>query len=121
MKRLSDYKGEEAIDLWADLIDPLITIMTDEKVVKKFQEQGTPIVKTASFIVKEHKKEVAEILTRIDEKEITGTNFPTRAVNLILDIINSEEAKGFFDLANSGVTSQTSSGFATENTEQKGN
>ena len=29
MKKLSDYKGDDAIELWADLLDPLTVIFTD--------------------------------------------------------------------------------------------
>ena len=31
MKTLSDYKDEEAIELWADLIDPLTAIFSDKE------------------------------------------------------------------------------------------
>ena len=31
MKRLSDYQGEEAIELWADLLDPISDILTDKE------------------------------------------------------------------------------------------
>ena len=32
MKKLSDYKGDDAILLWADLLEPITAIISDKKV-----------------------------------------------------------------------------------------
>ena len=34
MKRLSDYKNEDAIELWANMLDPILNIFQDNEVRK---------------------------------------------------------------------------------------
>lgn len=65
--KLSDYKGEEALDLIADLMEPISQILQD----KDFQRQveagsNAGMLKAAKTLLKRHKKECIEILARID-------------------------------------------------------
>lgn len=95
MKRLSDYKDEEAIELWADLLEPVANILADKEIATLLQS-NTPKIKVASAIIKKHKEEAKEILLRIDDTPINALNFATRIVNIILDFENSKEISGFF-------------------------
>lgn len=117
MKRLSDYKGQEAIDLWADLFDPLSDILTNTDTVKTLQKRGVPLISKAQDLLKRHSKEVSEILLRIDPAPINGLNAVTRCVALLNEVMESEEAKSFFGFADQEKEDGASFGSATENIE----
>lgn len=99
MKKLSDYKGEEAIELWADLLEPLSKIFTDED-LKKLGKDGklTPL-QTARIALKKHSEEAVEILLRIDDTPIDGLNILARLIAIFSEIGESEYAKSFFGFA----------------------
>ena len=114
MKKLTDYVGDEAIELWADLLEPLTTILGDKKVVEVIQS-GKPKMLIAKEILKEHSDEAKEILLRIDDTPINGLNIVVRLVAVLADIGQSEEIKSFFGYAEQAKTGNGSSGSPTEN------
>lgn len=97
MKRLSDYKGEEAIELWADLLEPLSVIFTNED-VKKAQKEGSYIL-IAKAALKANKTEVMNVLLRVDETPIDGLNILIRLMELFTEIGESEYGQSFFGFA----------------------
>lgn len=115
MKRLSDFKGEEAVDLWADLFEIATTIFTDKKIQKKL---NGPRIVLAPLLLKYHKKEVTEVLLRLDDEPLDGLNIVERLLFVMEEIYESKILSDFF-----GWQSQTeqdeSSGSAMENTEDK--
>lgn len=115
MKKLGDYKDEEAIDLWMDLLDPIGVILQDKEIGKLYKKGGKPI-QMAQEIVKLHRKEATQILLRIDPTPIDGLNIIIRLLDIIMEFERSEELKGFFGSAGT-VTEGASSGNATANTE----
>lgn len=116
MKRLSDYKGDEAIELWADLLEPLSTILSDEKVQGVIKSGKSKMI-IAKEILKSHKKEALEIMMRVDPEPIDGMNIILRLIGLLADIGQNEEIRSFFGFAVQETTESESSGSATENTE----
>ena len=116
MKKLSDYQGDEAIELWADLLEPMTEIFTNEK-VRDVIQSGKPRVIIANVIMHECKKEAVEILERIDPEPINGLNVITRIVGILAEIGQNAEVKSFFGYAVQGQTDSESSGLPTENTE----
>lgn len=120
MKKLSDYKGDEAIDLWADLLDPLTKILGDKK-VKDVIQSGKSKMEIAKEILKHHKKEAVEIMLRVDPEPIDGLNIILRLVAILSDIGQNDEIKSFFAYAEAVKTESESFGSATENTEAKEN
>lgn len=115
MKRLSDYKGEEAIELWADLIEEFYEIMKDEELSKYAKESRMAF---AHMILKLHKKEAANILLRIDDTPLNGLNILTRLVDVVTEISESPELMTFFG-AQGQKEEKEHSGSATENSEEK--
>lgn len=120
MKKLSDYKDEEAIELWADLLDPMTNIFSDKKVVKVIQSKKPPLI-IAKEILSSHKSDAVKIMLRIDPEPIDGINIVTRLVNLVLEFMNHPELKGFFGSAGQGKTEAESFGNATVTTGAKEN
>ena len=116
MKRLSDYKDEEAIDLWADLLDQIIAIFTDPEVAKM---AGQPPLQIARVIVKNHKTEVTQILLRIDPTPVDGLNVIIRLVDVLNELEASPEIKSFLGLSSEKKPTK-SSGSATASTKAKG-
>lgn len=114
MKKLADYKNEDAIDLWADLLDPISLIVSDKHIKDSIKAKKPPVV-LAKEILKAHKKEAAEILLRIDSEPITALNIVIRLADILVELNNSVELQSFFGLA--AQTKNGSFGSATENTE----
>ena len=98
MKKLSDYKGEEAIDLWINLLEPITKITSDENVARVFRSKK-PIVERAKTILDSHKSEACEILLAIDPTPIDALNLIIRLVDLLIEIESHEELKHFFTSA----------------------
>lgn len=115
MKKISDYQGEEAIELWGDLLEPLAVIFADPEVQLSVTGSGS-ILSKAQLILSKHKKEAVQILEKIDPTPINGLNVVSRLVNLILEIKNSGEFQDFFESAAQEKTERVSSGSVMENT-----
>lgn len=118
MKRLSDYEGEEAIDLWVDLLDPMIQIVGDKKIAGMLRAKK-PIILTAKEIIKEYKAEAEQILLRIDPTPLNGLNLLIRMVELLTEIGKDETIQSFFGSSADAkkLKSETSSSSAMENIE----
>ena len=120
MRRLSDYQGEAAVDLWADLLDPISDILTDKEVAGVTQRGEAPIT-IAKTILKRHKESAAEILLRIDPEPLDGLNIIVRLVTIIAEIGQRDDIKAFFGYAAQENQESESSGSVTESTEASEN
>ena len=115
MMKLSDHKGEEAIDFWADLLDPLSAILTNEKVRSAIATGQSRLV-IAKAILKNCKPEATEILTRIDPEPLDAFNIILRLITILAEIGEHEEIKAFFGFAEQVKTESGHGGSVTENT-----
>ena len=120
MKRFSDYKGDEAIELWADLLEPITRILQDEKVAKSVKS-GKAVFQIASEILKGHSKDASEILLRIDPTPLDGLNIILRLAELVQEISEREELRAFFGSTPQAMMHSASTGSATENTKEEEN
>lgn len=116
MKSLSDYKDEEAIDLWVDLMDPVKSILMDKKVQGVIHSNVPPMV-IAQKILKGHKKEAIEILERIDNTPVDGLNILVRLIDILVEIGNNEDIKSFLVFAGQANKQSKPSGLPTGNIE----
>ena len=117
MKRLSDYVGDEAIELWADLLDPLSVILSDDNVKKSVATKTR--IEIAKDLLKTHSDEVTQILLRIDPSPIDGLTVVLRLVNLLAEIGSNPEISSFFGFAGQAAMNTESFGSATESTGAK--
>ena len=115
MKKLSDYKGDEAIELWADLLEPLTVILGDKELLAQVKDKAPLII--AKEILKSHKQEAVEILVRIDPEPLDGMNILIRMMLLLADIGNNKEIMSFFGSAPQAMSESESFGSAMESTE----
>ena len=49
--RLSDYKGEEALDVLSDIIDPITAILTDPEIQKLSKDKKAHVIKICILIM----------------------------------------------------------------------
>lgn len=116
--RLTDYENEEALELLADIIEPAAVIMSDKKVSDMVQS-GTPVLIIAPYILREHKKEVVEVVAGVHRESPATYKF--NAVSLLsdlLDIINDPELISLFTSQGQNLQ-DTNSGSAMETGKEK--
>lgn len=112
--KLSDIKGEAALDALADLIEPAAEIMTDEQFVKCIRNNNR--VKAVKLVLKNHKQAIITIMAVLDGKkpeeyEVNILTLPAK----LLEVLNDPDVMNLFQLQGS----VTSSGSAMENTEDE--
>lgn len=119
--KISEYKGEAAIELLADLLEPASIILTDEKVKKVIAETQekkiTPVV-AVSRVLKLHKKEIIEIMARLDGVPVK--KYECNIISLpkqLLEILNDEELMVFFKSQAEEMMQSESFGLRMENIE----
>ena len=115
MRKISDFKNEEALDLLVRIIDPAVALMSDKEAVQKLYQKGQQL-EGVKDLIKNHKKEVIELLAAIedvpaDEYEFNALMVPIR----LLEILNDKELVAFFT-AQQNLSSNGSSGDHTANT-----
>ena len=115
MRKLSEIKNEDALDTLVELIDPIIEVCKDAELKQAMEKKDK--VGAIKLAVKNHKKEVVRILAILD-----GENPATYEFNIVtlpiklMELFNDDDMMAFF--ASQGwMSSETSSGSATENTE----
>ena len=116
--KLSDIKGEAALDALADLIDPVSEIISDKEFVM-LARTNAPRTKLIKAAIKNNKKAVIQALAILDGKnpdefEVNILTLPSK----LIEILNDPAVSELFSLQ--GQTG-TSSGSATENIEVKEN
>jgi len=111
---LSKIKGERAIEVLADLIDPIATISQDMLFRTAIQTNRLEGIK---YLLKNHKTTVLYILAILNEEdpETYQPNLLEIPV-MLLDFFNDPTVSQLFGLQDQ-ITEKTSSGPATENTE----
>lgn len=117
MKKLSDYTGKEAIELWADLFDPLTVILTDDEIRKDMTSANVVLMDVAKKTLKKYPDEMFEILGRIDDDEINGANVLNKIIILLAELKYGDRVSAFFNSAEREKSDGESSGSATENIE----
>lgn len=94
--KLSDIKGEAAIDALADLMEPAASIFADENIQRSIRS-GEPKLLLAKKLLKLHKKEVIKILAILDGEdpatyEPTLLSLPVK----LLEILNDPDLADLF-------------------------
>lgn len=123
--RLSDYKGEEALDVLADIIEPLANIIADAEIQELSKKPNTPIIAMVKPAIKNHKGDLIAILARLENMPVEEYSKKMNLLTLpkqVMELLNDPEVQSlFFSQGESHVTSLASSSSATENTEAEKN
>lgn len=114
--KLSDIKGERALDALVELIDPVTLICVDEVIVNTYKSDA-PRIKLVKELVSRHKKEVLQILAILNEQD-PNTYEPSliELPKMVFDLINDEELMSLFHSQGQMMESE-SFGSALENGE----
>ncbi len=122
--KLSDYKGDEALDLLADIIEPFTYIFADKEIQALAKKRAAPI-KYVSPALKNHKEEVYTILARINQVPVEEYKKNMSIVEVpmqLMSLFTTPEIRSLFTSQSQTIsTSEASSGSATESTEAKEN
>lgn len=113
--KLSDYKGEEAVDILVNLAEPMFSMLQKPGVAEKLKTERNPIT-MAKVLLQNSKKEAVEILQVIDPTPVDGENIVPRFITMFVYMINNPYWRDFFGLAEIPTTSESSTS-PTENTE----
>lgn len=115
MKKLSEYHDEEALDLLADIIDPVTEILADKEVINTFIKKNK--LQGIGLAIKKHKKAIMQCLAVLEGVPVK--EYHCNIVTLpktILEIINDKELMAFFK-SQSQQMEEESSGSVTANSE----
>ena len=115
--KLSEIKNEQAIEVLADMFDPIVEIASDEKVISA--ARGNNKVLMVKVILKEHSRAVFELMALsegvpVEEYECNVLTLPSKLVELF----NQPEFEFLFQSQGQKMEN-TSFGSATENTEDE--
>jgi len=97
MKKLSDFKNEQGLELLADLMEAASGILADRDVLTHIYTGR--YLKAVKVIGKKHKKEALEILAYLNEvsvEEYSGT--PVRMARELYALLSDDDMKAFFTL-----------------------
>lgn len=120
MRKLSDYKNEEAFDLLADILEPCAEIMTDKEAVDMIMSDANRL-KGVSLMIKNHKSTIKLILARMDQCDPESYEAGFFALpRRVLEVVNDKELLAFF-MEQQTETLKESFGSAKENTEESEN
>lgn len=96
MRKLSEIKGEEALDVLAEIIEPAAEIFTDENVKNALKVENNK-AKAAKIILKDHNKAVLTLMATLEGvpvEEYQPTLFALPS--LILGVLNDPELNSLF-------------------------
>ena len=118
MRSLTEIKGDDALELIADLLEPVTEITADEKVKNAYQSEN--IGSAIKVAIKEHKTAVIAILAALNECDVKDYN-PSVAqiVKDALAVVNDRALLDLFTYPNQ-KSEENTSGSVSESSEEEG-
>lgn len=113
--KLSDIKGEQALDVLADILEPASEIIADKEFLA--HARGGNKIKAVRVAIKNHKKEIITIMailngTTPDKYEFNLVTLPVQ----VLQLLNDPEMMILFHLQGQ-IEESVNSGSATDDTQ----
>lgn len=122
MRRLSDIKGDAAIEFWCDIIEPMTKICEDPALLaylngKKKSKVGLAIAE----IARKHRKEITEVLAAIEGVSVAEYRKTASALSIPQSLAELVGDPDFFTLLELfGIHAENPfGGNVTANTEEK--
>ena len=117
MRKISELRGEDALDVLADILEPASEIMTDNKVAELARSGDR--IRAVSVAIKSHKRAVIKILAALEGEDYETYKPALLTLPLkLLEIFNDPDVVQVFTLQGQ-KTESASFGSATENTEEQ--
>lgn len=96
MRKLSEIKGEEALDVLAEIIEPAAEIFTDEA-VKKALTEGKNKLEAVKVVLKNHKKAVIAVMAALEGVAVEEYQPPLLALPaMLLEVLNDPDLQKLF-------------------------
>lgn len=116
MKKLSEYENEEALNLLAEIIEPISSIFSDKEFVDSFKDSKLSAIK---YVLKVHPKDVISILASlngvpVEEYKCNAVTLPV----MLMQVLNDKELLDFFKSQGLKMDEE-SFGSAMENTKEE--
>lgn len=118
--KLSEFKGDEALEVLADLVEPCVELFKDKELIRLVQK-GETRAKGIAKALRDHKDEVFTILAITEGETVEEYRKKANIMSLpkkLLEIFNDKELVGFLS-EQAQMEAQTSFGLATESTEEE--
>lgn len=96
MRKLSEIKGEEALDVMAEILTPIVDIVQDEEVRKGFD---TNVAKCVAIALKKHKEAIIDIFVTINGKSKEETLSEIDLLSLpsyMIQVLNEPQVQALF-------------------------
>jgi hypothetical protein len=122
MRRLQDVKGEEALDVLADVLDYAVRLVKNDKIREALNTNGFRDIETIKLLIKEGKHDIISIMAIIDGKsydDFVETLDLLTLPMMLYQTFNDEAVQSVF-ISQAQQTGVTSSGLASETTEGNG-
>lgn len=123
MKKLTEFKDDEAMDVLAGLIEPASRLFKNKEFVLNIRgdkEKGIKPdrIKAIDIAINEHRKDVVKIMAVLNQTPVEDFHYDLFTLpKMLLDIFNDEELISFFHYR-AEMNSEASSGSVMENTEE---
>lgn len=120
MRKLQDVKGEEALDVLADVLEYAVKLVQNDTIREILNKKGFRDVEAIKVLIKEGKHEIIQMMAAIDGKPynefLNSLDLLTLPV-MLYETFNDEALQAVFtsQVQKMGVNS---SGLATENIEE---
>ena len=102
--KLSEIKGDRALEVIADVMEPIANIANDAEAKKVFQNAtNEPLFKVLPSVIKKHKKDVYSMLAILDGvtvAEYSKNASITKILKDFADVIMDESVQALFISAN---------------------
>ena len=98
MRKLSDIKDAEALDLLADIMDPLIEICSDPEIRKMVEDKEHHTrLEIVKHVIKEHKEPIMLILATLEGVPVSEYHCNVLTLPVaILELMNDPEVSKLF-------------------------
>ena len=101
---LLQFENEDAIDILADIMEPVASILADKQFEQEYK-QKKPTILLVKYILKNHKKEIVEIISTLhgETPETYKFNVITLTKDLLM-LLNEPALKEVFTLQGQNET-----------------
>ena len=93
--KLSDFKGEKAIEVLADIMIPVSGIISDEEVKKMLTAKGIPYMQVVGYILKNHASKVLDMYEALMQEPKEKAT-PVKLTQMVIDIFADPELNSLF-------------------------
>ena len=125
--KLSEYRGDDALEVLAELLEPAVEILADADIAAAWRDKnpnktrGQKQLKAVSIAIKKHKEAVIAILAALDHETPDEYREKINVVTLpkkLLEVLNDKDLRNFF--TSQDQTKGEPSGSASASTEESG-